>query len=293
MLRRLALSVTLLAFSTEAWPQAAQPVAPVVNNAVVSSGNPLPTLPNISGGEISILNPVPVSPIIGGATVSAANPFATAPTVAGAAVSTSNPLPSTVLLGGVLVSTANPFPISPIIAGAAASSTNPVPVAGNIGTRMYVATAVNNSFPSGGDVFCLTGSASKTVKLRRLLISGASSNSTVIDVQLILRSTLNTGGTSSLPTIVAFDSNNPLATAVAVAYTTPPTLGTTVGVAAVAKYTVLSTTSPQTSVGLLPLSLSEMYDQFPTLNGASQEVCINVGAVTGAVWSISVWWSEE
>src|SRR5204863_4895248 len=83
---------------------------------------------------------------------------------------------------------------------------------------------------SATDIFAITGSATKIVRITRLRISGVRTTGTDTDIQLIKRSTANTGGTSTNPTKVAYDSNDPASTATINAYTANPTgLGTAIG----------------------------------------------------------------
>lgn len=79
------------------------------------------------------------------------------------------------------------------------------------------------------DVFTLTGSSTRTVRITKITLSGTQTTTGTIDVLLIKRSTANTGGTSTTPAIVPHDSTNAAATAVFRAYTVDPTLGTAVG----------------------------------------------------------------
>lgn len=79
------------------------------------------------------------------------------------------------------------------------------------------------------DVFIISGSATKTVKVTVVSFSGADSAMKVSPLFLIKRSTANTGGTSTTLTNVPYDSTDAAGTAVVKAYTANPTLGTAVG----------------------------------------------------------------
>lgn len=84
---------------------------------------------------------------------------------------------------------------------------------------------------SATDIFTITGSSTKTVRITRIEITGTTSAATAaaLDIVLLKRSTANTAGTSTAPTIVAHDSNDAAATATVAAYTANPTTGTLVG----------------------------------------------------------------
>ncbi len=85
---------------------------------------------------------------------------------------------------------------------------------------------------SATDIFTITGSSTKTVRITRIEISGTTTSATpaALDIVLLKRSTANTGGTSTgSPTPVPHDINDAAATATVLAYTANPTTGTLVG----------------------------------------------------------------
>ena len=89
------------------------------------------------------------------------------------------------------------------------------------------------------DICTLSGSATKTVKVRRIAISGYTATAQTDPVAIIKRSTANTGGTGVALSAIAYDSTNSLtgsttntATAVAEAFTGNPTIGTQAGMIA-------------------------------------------------------------
>ena len=72
----------------------------------------------------------------------------------------------------------------------------------------------------------LTAGGGNVTAIREIWVSQPSNSTTVA---LIRRSTLDTGGTSSAPPLVASDTNDALPNTVVTAYTVAPTPGTTVG----------------------------------------------------------------
>lgn len=79
-------------------------------------------------------------------------------------------------------------------------------------------------------VCSLSGSATKQVRVRRILFSGVASAQMSEPVSIIKRSTATTTGVSALVTAVPYDSANAAGTGVAEIYTTnPTTAGTLVG----------------------------------------------------------------
>jgi hypothetical protein len=95
----------------------------------------------------------------------------------------------------------------------------------------YSASILNLSTVSGAtDIFTITGSNTKVIRVRKLVFQGSSNANNVANISVIKRSTANTGGTSSVQTAVPLDSLDAAATAVVTAYTANPTVGAAVGV---------------------------------------------------------------
>jgi hypothetical protein len=107
---------------------------------------------------------------------------------------------------------------------------------GNVGSApvdgykaTYVASVSAMSTTIASDVFVLTGSATKTIRVTRVEVYCVSGAATTTTWQLIKRSTVDTAGTTSAATVIAIDSSNAAASATATGYTVAPTLGTSVG----------------------------------------------------------------
>lgn len=77
-----------------------------------------------------------------------------------------------------------------------------------------------------GDALELVGSASKVVKVRRIVIDRPSAETVAVFNK---RSAADTGGTATAATVVPVDSGDPAGTAVLKRYTVAPTQGTLVG----------------------------------------------------------------
>ncbi len=146
---------------------------------------------------------------------------------------------------------------------------------------------------SATDVFTITGSATKTVKVTHLEVSAVQTTSANAGIVLLKRSTANSGGTSTNPAKVPHDSNNPAATATVAAYTANPTTGSLVGNIRANKIFV-------STAGSLGQEVIMDFGQRPggqalTLRGAAESLSINLGGVTlaGGSFSIDVEWTEE
>jgi len=156
---------------------------------------------------------------------------------------------------------------------------------------------------SATDIFTITGSASKIVRVTRIEIVGTSTAATAaaLDVLLLKRSTADTAGTSTgSPTPVPHDSANPTATATVLAYTANPTLGSIVGTAirnqkmmlSLATYT--ATDFPPTNP--IVWDFGNRPSQAIVLRGINEVLAINLNGVTPtatASFDVMAEWSEE
>lgn len=146
---------------------------------------------------------------------------------------------------------------------------------------------------SATDVFTLTGSASKTIKIIEIGLSGSTAAANNLSISLIKRSAANTAGTSTTPTVVPFDSTNAAATGVVRAYTANPSaLGAAVGTIKSYKILIDSTTINSTCLitqdGATP-------SQPIVLRGTSELLAINFNATTviTPVFCLYITWTEE
>lgn len=157
-------------------------------------------------------------------------------------------------------------------------------------TASYSAASVFSVAANPTDIFTLTGSATKVVKIYRVSIVATKTSSGTVDTYMIKRSTANTGGTANTLTAVSNDSTNASATAVARSYTANPTVGTSVGNLAAHKL-YLSTANNQ------PIILEENFDiiQPFVLRGTNEVFAINLNGITqaGNSFAIYIQWTEE
>lgn len=142
------------------------------------------------------------------------------------------------------------------------------------------------------DIFTIFGSATKTIRVTRLTLTGTQTTATQNNFLVIKRSTANTAGTSTTPAAVPHDSTNPAATAVVRAYTANPTLGTTVG-------TIIAR---KVYIGTATGNSDEFISEFGTRNcqavvlrgtGECLSVNLNSVTVTGNNLNIRIEWTEE
>lgn len=168
--------------------------------------------------------------------------------------------------------------------------TNPLVVTGNSNVPTYsVSKSFSNS--SAGDLFCVYGSSTKTVKVKGIRVTGISASGATAEISIVRRSTLNTGGGITSITAAPSDSTNAATTASALYFTTAPTPGTLVGNVR-DRYINLPTTSGGTiSEGLF--QFTPYWDQPQVLRGASEGICVAATSTAGGQWAIDAEYSEQ
>lgn len=151
------------------------------------------------------------------------------------------------------------------------------------------ATAIASA-ASATDIFEIGGSATKTVRVRRLQISGVATTTGTSDIQIVKRSTANSGGTSTGATAVPHDSASAAVTATVKAYTANPTLGNAVGTLMAAKITTPNVTA---TVTVVPLIVE--FKNPVVLRGTAQQLAVNLNGVSvvGGSFNVDVTWTEE
>lgn len=142
------------------------------------------------------------------------------------------------------------------------------------------------------DVFQIIGSASKTVMIQKLNISGSQTTGGQATVTISKRSAANTGGTSSGSTMVPHDSGDAAATAVGAIYTANPTPGAAVGSIRIFSLPLAAVTA--TTNNIVQLDFGERGKPI-VLNGVAQALAINLGGatLTGGVLNVWMEFTEE
>lgn len=171
-----------------------------------------------------------------------------------------------------------------------------VQTAGSLKATYSATSLALASAASCTDLWTLTGSATKTVKVTRVEISGEATTAVPAQIVLLKRSVANLTGTSSAPTIVPYDSADGVASATPLAYTANPgTLGTAVGDIRIG-YVFLSapataTVGPEKFI----VDFGSRQGQEVVLRGIAEVFAINLNAatVTGGAFDITVEWTEE
>jgi hypothetical protein len=157
--------------------------------------------------------------------------------------------------------------------------------------RTYSASTSVAAAAAATDIFTLTGSASATIYVTRVIVSGIQTTAGLADVQLIKYSTADTGGTSGAVTAVPHDSLDAAATATCLAYTANPTTGAAVGTFRRGYVPVAGATSV-----VNPVVTFDFGDKGKAviLRGIAQLIAVNLGGatLTGGTFDISIEWYE-
>jgi hypothetical protein len=153
-----------------------------------------------------------------------------------------------------------------------------------VGTNLVPATAVT-------DLVTIYGSATKTVTILNIWVTGVQTTAGQASFLLIKRSAANTAGTSTALTRIPYDANDAAATATVLAYTANPTVGTAIGNVRGDRAFLPGAASASDAQGL---SWGFLGAKQITLRGTAQGVCINLAGATLAGGSINVTieWTE-
>ena len=156
---------------------------------------------------------------------------------------------------------------------------------------------------SATDVVCLAGSATKTVKVTKIVLGGTAGTLVTLPVLLTKKATADSGGTAAgttanpANTITPLDSQFPTATAVPISYTANPTINAAGTILAARTLTL-----PVTSAGVA--SIPTVWDFGAgnsnllspiVLRGAAQQICLNFSAVSVSSGLLAGYleWTEE
>jgi len=147
------------------------------------------------------------------------------------------------------------------------------------------------------DIISIFGSATKTIRITYVGISGTRTAATQTEFRLIKRSSANSGGAPppTALTKVTHDSNNIAASAAVNSYAANPTLGTTVGSVRTQKVTLQVTASASAMTGVEFTFGNRPGAQAIVLRGTAEGLCINLGGTTmaGGALDIIIEWTEE
>jgi hypothetical protein len=159
----------------------------------------------------------------------------------------------------------------------------------------YTATALGfTPAATATDFISLTGSASKNVRILRVVVSGVATTGTIADLVIVKRSTADTSGTPTTLTAVPHDANDAAATGTAVSYAANPTTGSLIGNIGARKIGLVTAASniiPQT----IEYRPGNNLDQTWVLRGVAQVIALNwngAAVPTGTSLDVEITWKE-
>lgn len=154
---------------------------------------------------------------------------------------------------------------------------------------------------SATDIACITGSASRVVRVQSIRVSGTAGTLVTLPVLLTKHTVANTGGTAALttalPVPVSLDTTaatTASATATTTAYTANPTIDST-AVTIDAMVASFNVTSALVNGSQAFFDFKERnFMSAPTLRGIAQQLCVNLGAisVSSGLLAVSFAWTE-
>jgi len=157
----------------------------------------------------------------------------------------------------------------------------------------YSATAILSPAATANDVCLLRGSATKTLKVRRVIVGGVASAAVSEPVSIIKHSSAPVGGTTTVMTAVPYDSASSAATGLADIYTANATSpGVVVGALADVYLQFGVTTA---SFPAYAYTFGELGSP-AVLRGVAQTLAVNLGGgtkPTGLLLSCTFEWTED
>lgn len=164
------------------------------------------------------------------------------------------------------------------------------------GNRVTYRAAIVGLVPAASptDVFYIEGSASKTIRVTKVTLTGRATAVAGMDVRLIKHSTANSGGTCATVAAVPLINTDAAATANVKSCTANPTPGTAIGDVFDEQY-FLGNLTTGVSGPPLETNFGREGGKPVTLSGTAQGLAVNLNGVTqaGNVVQITLEWSEE
>ena len=173
----------------------------------------------------------------------------------------------------------------------------------NFGSSVYAYPGVRATYSasivgmtpasSATDLFTIQGAANKVVRVTKIVCTGTSTALGNTLLQIVKRSTVDTGGTATNPAAIPHDKSDVAAAATIAAYTANPTLGTAVGVIRVG----FVGTGTATALGTpFTQDFGSISDKQAILRSATDQLAVNANAASlasGAALSCTVEWTES
>lgn len=154
------------------------------------------------------------------------------------------------------------------------------------------------------DLVCIAGSATKTIRVAQIKLSGSAATTLSLPATVLRRAAVNTGGTAASTTanpantVSKRDTSSPTHTATLISYTANPTINDTSPTYIDSVQLAISLTTMAT------VSIPAVFEwrddqaslqQQPTLRGIAQQICVNFNSTSLATGLVtgSITWTEE
>lgn len=169
----------------------------------------------------------------------------------------------------------------------------------NVSNRSPTYAAAAKNFTAAAtptDVCILNGSATKTVYVTKVSVSGLKTTGGLSQVLLFKRSAANTGGTAVGATEVAYDSTDAAPTAAMQHYTANPTPGA--GTQIYSNYMSFMAPAGTTDIAAYEVVLGAATggtSKYVVLRGVAQGLAVNLdgATLTGGVFNCNYEWIEQ
>lgn len=156
---------------------------------------------------------------------------------------------------------------------------------------------------SATDIACIAGSSTKTIIVRRIIITGTAGTLVTAPFTLLKYASVDSGGTAATTTanwantISKRDSGDPAASATLISYSANPTINDSSPTYVASAHLTVPTTAAGTSTRPLIWEFDTPFSfvKGPVLRGTSQQLCVNLNAVSisSGLLHVSIDWTEE
>ena len=158
--------------------------------------------------------------------------------------------------------------------------------------RTYSASAQITAAASATDILAFFGNATTTIQVTKIRITGIQTTTGAVDLQLVRRSTANTGGTSTNFSVALHESTDTANSSTPIAYSANPSaLGTAAGIFRRWHQIIGGATSGAGQEYTLEFGEN---GKPIILSGTTQGIALNLNGVTiaGGVFNVSIEWIE-
>jgi len=154
----------------------------------------------------------------------------------------------------------------------------------------FAASSTVASAAAATDIAVMPGNAANTVLLTKITVSCTQTTAGIITLNIIKRTTADTGGTSAAMTAIQDDTNTAAASSAPLSFTANPTINSTIGNVDTYKLGCMSPSSASPN----DIYILNRQQKPLVLRGTAQQIAVNLGGatVTGGSFTVSFQWIE-